>query len=278
MNDGVAGALLAAMLEEGVDPSDPAALERWMNDFNSRSLAERDRIVGPAIVARGGPPLEELIEDDGSVAAVSPFRDMTTEEFERFAAELDAEMRAAREILYSALAEERGKPAPEAELKVACRHLRRGFRAGGQPFDWIRAAAGVRREARRPDEELIVECLAGTMFPGEETGLDPRDEAAIMSLDDADWLGALLSAARAGPGSAADPRALVAGISACPEVDMDLATEPGDRAIVEAIFALVIPAWKALGVVDANDRLTALGAWALPRALALGLGGDFDAE
>jgi hypothetical protein len=38
----------------------------------------------------------------------------------------------------------------------------------------------------------------------------------------------------------------------------------------------VVPTWEAVGAVDADRRLTALGAWGLPRALARAWGSDFD--
>ncbi len=47
---------------------------------------------------------------------------------------------------------------------------------------------------------------------------------------------------------------------------------------VETTFALVTPAWNALGLIDREERLTPLGAWALPRALARAWGADFDAQ
>ena len=36
------------MQTEGVDPSQPGAIDAWMGDFNSRPREERDAIIGPA--------------------------------------------------------------------------------------------------------------------------------------------------------------------------------------------------------------------------------------
>ncbi|MHB8438981.1 MAG: hypothetical protein ACYDD4_07445 [Acidimicrobiales bacterium] len=47
---GMGKRIVAAMAEEGFDPSDQASVEAWMADFNDRPLEERDRILGPALI------------------------------------------------------------------------------------------------------------------------------------------------------------------------------------------------------------------------------------
>jgi hypothetical protein len=39
----------------------------------------------------------------------------------------------------------------------------------------------------------------------------------------------------------------------------------------------VLPTWEAVGAVDGDRRLTALGAWGLPRALVRAWDSDLDA-
>ena len=46
---GPAKAMVAQMQADGVDPTDKEALQAWMDDFNSRSREERDRVIGPAL-------------------------------------------------------------------------------------------------------------------------------------------------------------------------------------------------------------------------------------
>lgn len=61
---------------EGVDPSDPDAVQRFMDDFNQRPFADRDAVLGPSPVADGSslrgtfirplppielPPVDELV-------------------------------------------------------------------------------------------------------------------------------------------------------------------------------------------------------------------------
>jgi hypothetical protein len=89
------------------------------------------------------------------------------------------------------------------------------------------------------------------------------------------WVGAVVGLVRGGVGASADPAALVAAIDACPEVDGTV--DPDDADLVELAFEVVLPTWETVGAVDADRRLTALGAWGLPRALARAWGGDLNA-
>jgi hypothetical protein len=88
-------------------------------------------------------------------------------------------------------------------------------------------------------------------------------------------VGAVVGLTRGGVGASADPAALVATINDCPEVDGRV--DPDDADLVELAFEVVLPTWEAVGAVDADRRLTALGVWGLPRALARALDGDLDA-
>lgn len=99
------------------------------------------------------------------------------------------------------------------------------------------------------------------------------------SIEHADWIGAIVSAVRAGPGADASTRSLVAGIAACPEVE----SGPGgdsdeDIAFLEAAFSVLAVPWLVLRMIDRDERLTDLGVWTLPRSLARAWGSDFDAE
>lgn len=186
--------------------------------------------------------------------------------------------RQAARVLREALGEHRGAPIPAGEPDTIAPGVRDGLAAGTYPFDWIGRAAGFGREAP-PDDgaELILRCTAATISPLEETGLDPEEEAMLISIEHADWLGAIVSAVRAGPGADASQRSLVAGIAACPEVEPGPGTDlDDDVAFLEAAFSILSVPWRALGMVDGDERLTALGVWALPRSLARAWGSDFD--
>jgi hypothetical protein len=104
------------------------------------------------------------------------------------------------------------------------------------------------------------------------SGLDSELEASVMALELADWVGAVVGLVRGGVGASADPATLVAAINDCPEVEGMV--DPDDADLVELAFEVVLPTWAAVGAVDADRRLTALGAWGLPRALARAWGSD----
>ena len=110
----------------------------------------------------------------------------------------------------------------------------------------------------------------------EASGLDPELESAVMALELADWVGAIVGLVRAGVGASAEPEALIAAIHDTREVDG--VVDPDDAAVVGFAFEVVLPTWEAVGAVDPDRRLTALGAWGLPRALARAWGGDLDIE
>jgi hypothetical protein len=201
------------------------------------------------------------------------------EDTEAFLAAWDAADREAAAILGSALERLRGQPAPGAALAVAAARLRAGLRERDHPFAWVRSAAGLETEPfPDSDVELVLRCAAATISPQEETGLEPEEEATLLSLEHADWLGAIVSAARAGPGADASPEALVDGIRTCPEVELEAGLDPDEEAHLETAFWILELPWHALGVTDRDQRLTELGAWILPRALARAWGSDFDGD
>jgi hypothetical protein len=154
--------------------------------------------------------------------------------------------------------------------------VRAGLESGRYPFDWISSAAGFRGALPTDDRELLLACTASTISPQEETGLEVEEEAMLMSLEHADWLGAIVSAVRRGPGTLATARDLTAGIRTCPEVD-SVGVDEDDERFVETAFEMVTLPWNALGLIDRDERLTVLGAWMLPRALARSWGTEFDA-
>jgi hypothetical protein len=206
--------------------------------------------------------------------------DFDDPELDRLIADWEEVDRQAVRVLRDALGEHRGAPAPDGESDAIGTRVRDGLAAGVYPFDWIGRAAGLDREPAPEDgTELLLRCVAATISPREETGLDPEEEAMLGSIEHADWIGAIVSAVRSGPGSDASPRSLVAGIAACPEV------EPGpggdsddDAAFLEAAFWILAVPWRVLGMIDREERLTALGVWTLPRSLARAWGSDFDAR
>jgi hypothetical protein len=200
------------------------------------------------------------------------------DDLEAFLEAWDDADREAAAVLCGALDHLRGQPAPGETLAVAAGRLRAGLREREHPFAWIRSAAGLEAEPfPASDAELVLRCAAATISPREETGLDPEEEATLLTLEHADWLGTIVSIVRRGPGADASPEALVDGIRACPEVELESGLDPDEEAHLQTAFWILALPWHVLGVTDRAQRLTALGAWILPRALARAWGSDFDA-
>ncbi len=194
-------------------------------------------------------------------------------------AEWDEAERDAVAVLREALADRVGAPPPARSLSAAAVALRAEIAADRGGIDWVVRAAGLPAgELPDDDAELLISLTAATISPQEDTGLDLEQEATLISLEHPDWLGAIVSAVRNGPGSAASPAALVDGVRNCPEVVLDSDLDPDDESFLEIAFSIVSPAWDLLRIVDDRDRLTPLGAWLLPRALARAWNGDFDRE
>ncbi len=198
------------------------------------------------------------------------------EEEEAFLAALDAEEGAAVELLRRALPELRAAEPPPEELAVAAKRVRTGLSRGEWPFDhMLGATAWDPENLPKSDIELWLGAVGAPVSPREEMGLGSEEEAAIMALELADWLGATIGLVRAGVGASASPETLISYIDRCPEVDGIF--DPEDSGVAGMAFELVLPAWEAAGALDEHRRLTALGMWGLPRALSWAWGGDFEA-
>ncbi len=195
-------------------------------------------------------------------------------EIDEFLADWDRAEAEGVELLRQALPEAERAALPADELAAACRRLRAGFASGRRPYTTIRRAAGLGRRPPDDDVELWVAAAGGLIAMRDESGLGVEEESAIMALEMADWLGAILGLVRGGVGASAEPEALVAAIDACPEVEGEV--DPDDASLVGFAFELILPAWQAVGAVDERRRLTALGAWGLPRALAWAWNGELD--
>ena len=130
------------------------------------------------------------------------------------------------------------------------------------------------RELAGADPGLLIRSAGACTGTWGGVEVDVEAEALVVSLERADWLGAVVELVRAGPGTAVDGGSLVAAVERCPEVDGEVSDD--DRELVAAAFEVVLPAWRACGVLDADNRLTPVGAWVLPRALGYAWDVDFD--
>lgn len=178
-------------------------------------------------------------------------------------------------ILCDALAEHRGQPAPTDAVHESANAVRWAIREG-DPVGALVVAANDWDPSELPaDDETLVAWTTGALLIQEgDPGLDPEDEATVMTLEFGDWVGAIVGAVRGGVGTSMAPTNLAALADRCPDVDGTL--DADDAAVVARGYEIVLPTWRLAGVVDRDDRLTELGCWMLPRVLAFAWGGDFD--
>lgn len=176
-------------------------------------------------------------------------------------------------VLRSALPKD--TPEPTSELAAAAARLRVGMGAAEWPYPHVAAAAGWAGAPPSDDRRCCVEAAGGLVGLRDDSGLGAERESMLMALELTDWLGAVLGLVRAGVGAPASTHDLVGYLEACQEVDGELDLD--DAELVESAFDLALDAWQAVGAVTADRRLTVLGVWLLPRALAWAWGADFDA-
>jgi hypothetical protein len=250
-------------------------------------LGPESGVSYPRVVASHGqaPPQYPELDDDwadepGSDTETEVDSDTQRERDDEFLAQWDQAETEAVEVLREALPGPILAPLPAVELAQACARLRDGLRRHDPVVATIGRAAGLHPPLPdgdgEPDVELWLDAAGALIAMREASGLDPELESAVMALELADWVGAIVGLVRAGVGASAEPEALIAAIHDTPEVDG--VVDPDDAALVGFAFEVVLPTWEAVGAVDPDRRLTALGAWGLPRALARAWGGDLDTE
>lgn len=118
------------------------------------------------------------------------------------------------------------------------------------------------------DEARWVDALAETMSPSEEPEEHEIEAvSAVMALQHADWLGLAMGVVRRGPGIALDPALVQTDVDRLDDVEGEIEDPEGHLAVLVAALLYLIPPWKRLDVLDAQDQLTERGVWGLPKAL-----------
>lgn len=242
-----------------------AGRRRGVPDHLLRQTLEAVTANRNLLEAAGDHP-HDSAEDDEAIGGLPG-----DDEIDDFVEMLEQEEAQAVEVMRDALPELRALPVP-SELGVAASRLRRQLPRASL-LRCVRRAAGWRK-LPADDRELWLGTVGGLVAMREDSGLDAEDESAIMALDTADWVGAVVGLVRAGRGADARPPALVGYADRCPEIDSEV--DRDDAELMEYAFELVLPAWEAAGAVTQDRRLTELGRWGLPRALAWAWGGAFD--
>lgn len=168
------------------------------------------------------------------------------------------------ELLRRSLPEVMQQASPQS-LETAAGRLRAGAKARRWPHVHMFSAAGFRQETPQDYREFWLGMVGGLITMREESGMDHQEESVLMSIEMADWLGAVVGLVRAGPGASAEPEALIGYANDCPEVEGEV--DPEEEDLVAVAFELILPAWQAAEAVDAHRSLTTLGWWGLPHAL-----------
>ncbi|CAN5296011.1 hypothetical protein BH20ACT8_BH20ACT8_06480 [soil metagenome] len=161
------------------------------------------------------------------------------------------------------------RPRDDDELAAAVAEVRSHRDDDNFPYDVLWAAVDA-EGAALPDEDAAcwLELAAAVVAPRDDVPLDADAVAAWAALEPADWAGAVIELVRGGVGTRATPEDLVALIERCPEVEGEDLTTEDETVLIEGL-GVIVALWAALGAVDAEHRLTALGAWGLPEALRL---------
>jgi hypothetical protein len=158
---------------------------------------------------------------DGSGAEVVPFPgaeppaerlDFDDDEFLDQWAEVD---RGAVALVREALADVLAADPPQEALAVADTAVRAGVATRRWPHLHVAAAAGWRGNVLTDDVELWVSAAGAFVTMTDESGM-AEEEAPLMALEHADWVGAVVGLVRAGVGSRAEPADLVGYVDATP--------------------------------------------------------------
>lgn len=139
------------------------------------------------------------------------------------------------------------------------------FATSAEPHDVdvLAEVAGIDRPDIT-DFNTCVRLLGAYLAPVSLRPHSAEAQVELNHLEWADWLGAILGATRAGPGTEIDGDVLVSMINRCPEITTSIPKR--DAARVAWAFEQALFSWEVTGVLDGEGRLTEAGTWLLPRA------------
>ncbi|MDN3351870.1 hypothetical protein [Actinomadura sp. DC4] len=203
---------------------------------------------------------------------VEGYDDLADFDAEGFLQEWQEADRAAVDLLREALPDVVAATVPAESLAEAAKHIRTHLTEW--PHRHLAAAADWGKQPPADDEILWIQAAGALVSMNGESGLGSHEESSLMTLQHGDWAGAVIGLARAGVGTRAWAEDLYSLADNCPEIEG--AYEPDDREPIEFAFGLIVPIWEAVGALDEHRRLTDLGRWGLPRALAWAWDGSMD--
>jgi hypothetical protein len=126
---------------------------------------------------------------------------------------------------------------------------------------WL-AASGAAPDD--PDEVVALAPVVAAVVPADLAPLHPAGRDAVLALEWADWLGAVIGLVRTGEGAPVGGEALVDHINRCPEVTSTIPKQDRDR--IAWAFDVVGGCWTGLGLTE-DGVLTPRGVLVLPAAL-----------
>jgi hypothetical protein len=200
----------------------------------------------------------------------------------------DAAERYGVRLLRQALPDARWWPAPVADLSDAAARIRSAIRKW--PCKQLARAAWGRARPPADDTQLWLEAAGAIATMRHHLALDSPSLAPVSVLRPADWAGAVIGMVRSGVNSAVTAEDLVCYVRQSPDVaDTREAEEAApaydpfasvaeDDESLQRAFDAALLLWDAVGAISDARRLTGLGWWGLPRALALAWNGDFDSD
>ncbi|WP_296607549.1 SEC-C domain-containing protein [Nocardioides sp.] len=173
--------------------------------------------------------------------------------------------RRAADVLAQAIPDVLASDPPMDELAPAAERVRSAVAARTEEGRYFETACGW---AAPPDLDgaLWLQAAGSTISPWEDPDTDPELQAAVFSLEYADWLALIVGLVRRGVGAELSAELMVEDLEAMPEIEIDELPEESD---LDLALEILVPLWQVLGALDAGRRLTALGRWGLPRALHL---------
>jgi len=183
------------------------------------------------------------------------------------------------------------RPLPADQLTAACDAARTALAHPGLTGRLLAACGGAAEQAwSGNDQDLWLTLAAGVVSPAGEaaapagpSGLGPdglaADETnevplalgALCALEHIDWLAAISTLTRGGPGTPASATDMACYVRDYCAAD-GMPDDPGydgdvDEPAIGELFSHVESLWEVLGATDAAQRLTPLGWWGLPEAL-----------
>ncbi|HET9840757.1 MAG TPA: SEC-C metal-binding domain-containing protein, partial [Nocardioides sp.] len=157
-------------------------------------------------------------------------------------------------------------PGPDRDRAAA--RLRRDLESGRPEAAYFRVANGWSEELPGEDTLLWLEAAASTISPDDLPDTPDEELAAVMALQHADWLGLVLGLVRRGVGAELDAETAQRDVEGLDDIEGEIEDPEGQLDVLEIAVEVVAPLWTYLGILDDDRRLTALGRWGLPVALA----------